>query len=63
MFRTRELLGMMEDIEIVGGNKDRRYRLKCNCLKKTDIYAGGWQASKQAREFYYCSKYPINPKK
>lgn len=26
--RTRELLGMMEDIEIVGGNKDRRYRLK-----------------------------------
>jgi len=28
MSRTRELLGMIEDIEIVGGNKDRRYRLK-----------------------------------
>ena len=26
--RTRELLGMMDDVEIVGGNKDRRYRLK-----------------------------------
>ena len=26
--RTRELLGMMEEVEIVGGNKDRRYRLK-----------------------------------
>ena len=28
MSGTRELLGMIEDIEIVGGNKDRRYRLK-----------------------------------
>ena len=26
--RTRELLGMMDDVEIVGGNRDRRYRLK-----------------------------------
>ena len=26
--RTRELLGMMAEVEIVGGNKDRRYRLK-----------------------------------
>ena len=26
--RTRELLGMMDDVEIIGGNKDRRYRLK-----------------------------------
>ena len=26
--RTRELLGMMDEVEIVGGNKDRRYRLK-----------------------------------
>ena len=26
--RTRELLRMMDEVEIVGGNKDRRYRLK-----------------------------------
>ena len=26
--RTRELLGMMNDVEAVGGNKDRRYRFK-----------------------------------
>lgn len=26
--RTRELLGMMNDVETVGGNKNRRYRLK-----------------------------------
>lgn len=26
--RTCELLGMMVDVEIVGGNKDKRYRLK-----------------------------------
>ena len=26
--RNRELLGMMDNVEIVGGNKDRRYRLK-----------------------------------
>lgn len=25
--RTRELFGTMDDVEVVGGNKDRKYRL------------------------------------